>query len=161
MPRYNRRGQELVLFLPTLANPAAPSAAALNGATAKKVQPHLRSISGFTFTGEDLDASDMGSTWGKTIPGGDTAGDSSLTIYEGDADTDPETVLSAAMPKGTNGFIVFAPRGGPIVAGDPVDVWPIRVKSNNADKTAENATATRTIGMSVPDEPYLEVGAVI
>lgn len=155
MPRFNRRGQEQVRFLPALASMTAPSAAALVDVTAVVINDVLRTISGFNYTGEDLDASDMGSTWGKTIPGGDTAGDSSFVIYEGDDDADLEETVRLALAKGTNGFIVFTPRGTP-VAGDPARVWPIRVKSNNPEETAENAAATTMIGMSIPDEPELE-----
>lgn len=153
MPRFNRRGQEQVHFVLTLADPNAPSAATIAGGTA--LHPVLRSLSGFSYTGEDLDAADMSDTWGKTIPGGDTAADSSMTFYEGDASGDTEVAVEAALAKGTNGYIVFTPYGGP-TSGEPARVWPVRVKSNNPDETADNAAATFTVGFSIPNPPSLD-----
>lgn len=157
MPRFNRRGQEQVLYVPALVAPAGPTVAALAGGT--PLHPVLRSISGFNYTGEDLDVSDMGSTWGKTIPGGDTAGDSSMSFYEGDDDADLERDVEAALVKGEEGFIVFLPEGAP-VAGARARVWPVRVKSNNPDETAENAGATFTAGFSIPNPPVLDAVVV-
>lgn len=153
MPRFNRRGQEQVFFVPAIADEAEPSVAAVEAAT--ELHPALRSISGFNYTGEDLDVSDMSSTWGKTIPGGDTAADSSMTFYEGDDDDDVEREIEAALAKGTSGFVVFSPEGAPATGG-AARVWPVRVKSNNPDESADNAGATFTVGFSIPDPPTLD-----
>lgn len=152
MPRFNRRGQEQVIFVPTLASTTAPSAAAIAAGT--DLHPALRAISGFNYTSEDLDVADMSDTWGKTIPGGDTAADSSMTFYEGDDDADIERAIEAALTKGTSGFVVFSPEGTP-ASGATARVWPVRVKSNNPDETADNAGATFTVGFTIPDPPVL------
>lgn len=154
MGRFNRRGQEQVFYAPTLADPAAPTVTEL-GAAATPLHPVLRSISGFNYTGEDLDVSDMGSTWGKTIPGGDTAADSSMTFYEGDDAADAEQDVETALAKGDEGYIVFCPMGAP-TATEKARVWPVRIKSNNPDETAENAGATFTVGFSIPNPPVLD-----
>lgn len=153
MPRFNRRGQEQVFFAPAVASEAAPTVA--NFAAATELHPGLRAINGFNYTGEDLDVSDMSSTWGKTIPGGDTAADSSMQFYEGDDDADIERDIEAVLEKGEEGFIIFSPEGDP-VAGARVRVWPVRVKSNNPDETADNAGATFTVGYSIPNPPTLD-----
>lgn len=153
MPRFNRRGQEKVYFVATLASETAPSAAAVVAGT--PLHTACRAISGFNYTGEDLDASDMSSTWGKTIPGGDTAGDSSMTFAEGDDDADDERTIEDALDKGLNGFIVFSPEGVPATGGR-ARVWPVRVKSNNPDETADNGVATFTVGFSIPEQPTLD-----
>lgn len=152
MPRFNRRGQEQVHFVAVIANPAAPTVAEIGAGT--PLHPVLRSISGFNFTGEDLDVSDMGSTWGKTIPGGDTAADSSMQFYEGDDAADDEVDVEGALAKGDSGYVVFIPAGAPVAAAR-ARVWPVRVKSNNPDESAENAGATFTVGFSIPDPPVL------
>lgn len=152
MPRFNRRGQEQVYFVPTIVAAATPTDDEIAAGT--PLHPVLRAISGFNFTGEDLDVSDMGSTWGKTIPGGDTAADSSMTFYEGDDADDTEADVEAALVKGDDGFIVFIPSGAPVAAAK-ARVWPVRIKSNNPDETAENAGATFTVGFSIPDPPTL------
>lgn len=156
MPRFNRRGQEKVYFVPVLASQTAPSAAAI--VAGQPLHLGLRAISGFNYTGEDLDVSDMSDTWGKTIPGGDTAADSTMTFYEGDDAADVERDIEDALVKGDDGFIVFCPTGVP-VATSRVRVWPVRVKSNNPDETAENAGATFTVGFSIPNPPTLDAVA--
>lgn len=153
MGRFNRRGQEQVFFATAIADSAAPTVAELTAAT--PLHPVLRSISGFNFTGEDLDVSDMSSTWGKTIPGGDTAADSSMTFYEGDDAADVEQDVEAALVKGDDGYVVFVPAGAPVALAK-ARVWPVRVKSNNPDETAENAGATFTVGFSIPNPPTLD-----
>lgn len=153
MTRFNRRGQEKVYLAPMLTDPAAPDPADV--ATWTELTPALRNINGFNYTGEDLDASDMSSTWGKTIPGGDTAGDSSMTFAEGDDDADVERDIEAALTKGDTGFIIFSPEGVPADTGR-ARVWPIRVKSNTPDESAENGLATFSVGYSIPDPPELE-----
>jgi hypothetical protein len=154
MPRYNRRGQEEVIFVPTLASLTLPSAAAVNGASGIVLHDVLRSMTGFTFTGTTLDASDHGSNWPKTIPGPDEAADSSMTLYEGDDPDDIERDVEAALDKGTNGFIIYSPEGHP-ATGLRARVWPVRVMANAPDQTTDPSTATYTVGFSHPDEPEL------
>jgi hypothetical protein len=150
MGRFNRRGQERVYFVPTLASQSSPTAVQITAGT--RLDVAIRSISGFTFTSDRLDAADMSDTWAKTIGGGDSAADSSITLYEGQLTGDTERTIETALAKGSTGFVVFCPQGAP-VATNRARVWPVTVLSNNPDESAENATATYTVGFSIPNPP--------
>jgi hypothetical protein len=157
MGRFNRRGTEQVFLVTSIPDPTAPVAATI--AAGVGLHPVLRSLNGFTSEVADLDAADASSTWDKTIPGGESAANSSMTFYAGDDDADTEEDVRAAFVEGAERFIVFCPRGAP-TAGEPADVFPVRIKANNDDKTFENAAATFTVQMSIHDEPSKQVAIV-
>lgn len=156
MPRFNRRGQEKVYFALT-ATKAAPTAAQITAAV--EITGGIRALTGFTSQQEDLDAADMSDTWGKTIPGGQSTVESSITFYAGDDDDDLEEDIRAALVEGTNGYVIFSKRGA-ATTGVPVNVFPVRVKAVNDDETAENATATFTAGFALYDPPAKGVDVV-
>jgi hypothetical protein len=156
MPRYNRRGRTGWWFVASLANPASPSAAAVAGGTA--MHNELKSFDGWTSEVEDLDNADQGSTFAKTLPGGETPASSLLTIYAGDADTDPGEVIRTTLGQGgANGFVVRVKRSKTPAAGERCDVFPVRVKASNDDPEAANAIATFTVGFAIPDVPNKNV----
>ena len=155
MPRYNGRGRTRWFFVAALASPSSPSAAAVAAGTALHVA--LRSLTGFTSEVEDLDNSDYSSTWGKTLPGGETAAASSMTFAAGDTTTDPEEVIRAALGEGLNGYIVRSRYGAPVATSGRGDVYPVRIKANNQDTIAENAVQTFTVGFSIYDPPSKSV----
>lgn len=154
MPRFNRRGTEQVRLVTAIVDPAAPTAAEIDAGV--DLHPVLRSLTGFTTSVEDLDAADQSSDFNKTIPGGETPEASAMTFYGGDDDADTEETVRAAFIEGTERYVVFTPRGAP-VAGDPADVFPVRIKANNDDKTVENAAATFTVQMSIYESPNKQV----
>jgi hypothetical protein len=159
MPRFNRRGRTGVWFVAALADPANPSAAAVVAGTA--IHDQLKSWDGWTSEVEDLDNADYGSTFAKTLPGGETPAASSLTIYAGDLDSDPGEVIRAALGQGgANGFVVVVKRSKTPAAGERSDVHPVRVKSSNDDREAGNAIATFTVGFAIPDVPRKNVTMV-
>lgn len=157
MPRFNRRGKTR-WYLVTTITVGAPTVAQI--AAGVRMDVALRSLSGFTSAIEDLDAADASSTWGKTIPGGETAEASSMTLYQGDLDADAEETIRAAQVVGANRYMVEAVRGAPVI-GDPVNIFPVRVKGVNNDNTAENATATYTAQYSIYDPPtkYVDIAS--
>ncbi len=151
MPPFNRRGRTGVWFVASLASTTSPSAAAIAAGTA--LHPALRSLTGFTSETEDLDISDMSSTFQKTIPGGETPAASSMTFRAGDQAADVEEGIRAALPQGQNGFVCFTKWSKIPTAGQPVDVWPIRCKAVNDEYSVDNAAAQFMVGMSIPNEP--------
>lgn len=153
MPRFNRRGKTRWYLVTTLTVGAPTTTQVLAGT---RVDVALRSLNGFTSTIEDLDAADASSTWGKTIPGGETAEASSMTFYQGDLDADLEETIRAAHTVGANRYLVSSKRGAPAV-GDPVDIFPVRVKGVNDDQTTDNATATYTAQYAIYDPPVKNI----
>jgi hypothetical protein len=158
MPRFIGRGREGVWFVPTLANPAAPSAAAVAAGTA--LHDQLKAYTGFTSSTDNIDNADYGSRFNKTLPGGESPDDSSLTIYAGDADTDPGEVIRAALPEGANGYVVWIKRAKTPASGQRADVFPIRVGGVNDDRTMDIAVRTFTVSTAIPDVPNKNVTLV-
>lgn len=159
MPRYNRRGKTRYFLVTSIANQAAPTVAEINAGV--PLHDVLRAFNGFTSEIEDLDAGDQGSTFNKTIPGGETAEASSMTFYAGDAAADEEEAVRAALVEGANRFVVRCHWGAPVAAA-PCDVFPVRIKASNDDPNGENnVTATYTVGFSITDAPskYVDIAA--
>jgi hypothetical protein len=155
MGRFNRRGTTRVYLVTTL-TVGAPTVAQITAGT--RLDVAIRSLTGFTSKVDDLDAADMSSTWGKTIPGAETAESSSITFYQGNLDADVEETIRAAHTVGASRYIVFSKRGAP-TAGEPVDFYPVRVAAVNDDQNADNATATFTVQYSIYDPPVKNLDA--
>jgi hypothetical protein len=149
MPRYNPKGRSRWYFVASLATPGNPSAAAV--IAGDPLHTTLKALSGFTSEVEDLDNSDMSSTWGKTPAA------SSMTFYAGDAPADVEEVTRAALGQGLAGFIVLSRYGAPVASTGKGDVYPVRIKASNQDALAENAVQTFTVGFSIYDPPSKNV----
>lgn len=157
MPRFNRRGKTR-WYLVTTITVGAPTVAQI--AAGVRVDVALRSLNGFTSAVDDLDASDASSTFEKSIPGPEKAEASSMQLYQGDADADAEETIRAAMVVNANRYMVECVRGAPTI-GDPVNIFPVRVKGVNSDNTADNATATYTSQFSIYDPPtkYVDIAS--
>ena len=157
MHRFNRRSNTGVYYVPDdgFVDPTAPTAAEITAG--QPLHDALAASSGFTSEDEDLPVPDLGSSWGKTIPGGKTAAASSLTFWSGDDDADLEEVIRAALPEGDAGYIVWSKRTRVPVAADPVDVFPVRIKSTNEQYGVENAGAQFMTGFSLYEEPDKDV----
>lgn len=158
MPRFIGRGREGVFFVPSLANPASPSAAAVAAGT--PLHNILRSFTGFTSSIENVDNADYGSRVNKTIPGAENLDDSSLTIFSGDADTDAGEAARTALAEGTNGFFVWVKRTQTPAATQRCDVFPGRVGGLNDDRTFDMAVRTYTASISITDAPHKNVAMV-
>jgi hypothetical protein len=155
--RFNRRGNTGVYYVPTLASTSSPSAATINAGTA--LHEVMAAWTGFTSEQADLPVPDMGSTWEGTIPGGETPAASSITIYAGSDDADDEEVARAALVEGDEGYIVVVKRAKAAAAADPVDVFPVRIKSSNDEYSADNAAARFVVGFTIYDPPSKNVDA--
>ena len=155
MPRFNRRGNTGIWFVPTLAAPANPSAAAIAAGT--PLHEVVTAVNGFTSEQSDLPVPDVGSTWEGTIPGGETPAASSLRIWAGNDAADAEEVARAALVEGDEGYIVFTKWNKTPTSTDPADVFPVRVKAKNDEYTGDNAPAGFTVGFSIYDPPQKDV----
>lgn len=157
MGRYNRRSNTGWWLVPTIADLDAPTVAEINAGVA--LHEVLAAMNGFTGDQEDLPVPDVGSTWPKTIPGGETVDASSLTFWAGDDDADTEEVVRAAMVAGdgTEKYVVQIKRQKTPAAGEPADVFPVRIKKTNEVHTADNAGAQFMTGFSIHDTPHRHV----
>ena len=79
--------------------------------------------------------------------------------FTGDAYRDDENDLAwETLPRGTDGYFIISRFGGSganqkPLAGDTVEVWPIKVVSRTPAALASNTVQTFTVTASVPEEP--------
>ncbi len=117
--KFFRRGKTQVLWLPTIASGTlAPTSAEI--AAGSDLTQLLHDVKGFSFANKGIPVPNMASSFTGSIPGEDTAADSTLGFYL-QKTTNP---LRATLAKGTAGFVVLCDyKIGAIVAADKVDVW--------------------------------------
>ena len=139
MARFMRKGTTEIYFVPTIADPAAPTVAEMGAGT--QLDDEIAEINGFNFTNNPIDTPDMGSTFVSKIPGEDTVDSSNMSFYEDDTSNPIDTALA----KGTVGYIVIFPAGiatpGTPGTGDVGETWPVIVASNSKTYSAGNEAA--------------------
>lgn len=145
MARYFRRGKSKILFLPTVTNQAAPSRSEITAGT--PLTPQVAEVSGFQFTNSPIAMPDLNSTFTSTIPGEDTADDSSLTFY----DDDTATTIRTALAKGTSGYILLLPYGD--TPTKRAEVWPVTSTGVGDEWSAGNDPARFTVQFGVTAPP--------
>lgn len=149
MSRFIRRGVSKIMFAPTLANKNAVTRAEITSAI--DLTPEIADVAGWMLENQSVATPNLASTFDATIPGTDSAADSSLTFYE---DTDTE-VIDALLPKGTEGNILIF-RKGDKPASPSLDVFPIRVGSKGSELSIGNDPARMVVSCSITEEPGLD-----
>jgi hypothetical protein len=108
-------------------------------------------ISGVNFsaTGSALPTPSLASLFETSIPGTTTA-TATLDAYRDDVDD----LAWETLPRATVGCVFISRYGGkPSVAGDKLEVWPVRVISRTASNLTNNTVQTFTATFSVSVEP--------
>jgi hypothetical protein len=108
-------------------------------------------ISGLNFsaTGSALPTPSLATLFETSIPGTTTA-TATLDAYRDDEDD----LAWDTLPRATEGCVFVSRYGGtPAVAGDKLEVWPVRVISRTASNMTNNTVQTFTCTFSVPQEP--------
>lgn len=137
-----------VRFALTIANPTSPTVAEITGAV---------DLTGFIVT---LDAS----TTGNTLPTPSFASLFETSIsgtvtatFTAEFYRDDENDLAwDTLPRGTNGYMLvsrFGYTGGTPTAGDPVEVWPLRLTARSATALTNNEVQRFGIEAAIPEVP--------
>lgn len=148
--RYANYDTSVVLFVPTIADPSAPTRIELDAGT--DLTGEISDASGWTVEGADIDTPDLKSEFVSKVPGRTSSPDSSLTFYASENGTDVRDVLTYKQA----GYIVVMNGGD--VAGQPMDVFPVRVKSGLVPTlSVGDETAKIAVGFSITREPSLSV----
>ena len=148
MGRAIRRGVEKWYACPLIANMATPSRAEITAGT--EITESIASISGFALTNSPVTTPDLGSRFDKTVAGIDSAGDSSLTMWDEVASGTGSDPARAAMPKDADKVIVRMPYGD--TPGLRCEVWRVTVLGNN-DQNDMAAAMQYQVGFSIRDVP--------
>jgi hypothetical protein len=148
--RYFNAGTTEIDFLPAIAAAnLVPTRIEMGAGT--RLSNEIADLSGWTVTGGEIDTPDLGSTFTDKIPGKTSVDDSSLTFYADLQGVDVRDVL----PRGTTGFIMIMDGGD--VAGQPADVFPVRVRSVGKIRSAGEDSARLTVSFSITAEPAEDV----
>lgn len=119
--RYIAPGTRKYVWVPTIANKAAPTSVEITAG--KDLTKEVADASGWTTTSNNVDAPDFGSRFTPKVPGMISADDSSLTFYQSNDSIDIRTVFTIDLA----GFIIIFPEG--IATGLTMDVFPVKVSS--------------------------------
>lgn len=143
--RYFDPEVTVVYYVPTIANKNSPTRTEMDAGT--DLTAEIADLSGWVVAGEALPTPDMGSKFTSSIDGRIQAEDSSLTFYADQTGVD----VRAVLPRGTNGFVLWLDGGD--VAGNLMDVFPVRVLSNGKLRNLSNEAAKIQVQFTVTSTP--------
>lgn len=144
--RFINVGTTAVLWVPSIGNKAAPTAAELNAGT--NLVNENSAASGWTVKTDLVETPNMANRFTSKIPGRIIADDSSLTMYRDLGGTDAHSL----MPVDANGYVVWMDGG--YVTGRIMDVFPVRVASHSKPRSTDaKEAATIEIMFSITDQP--------
>ncbi|WP_435215919.1 hypothetical protein [Streptomyces sp. bgisy034] len=129
--RYYRRGVTKVLWVPTIANKAAPTRVELNAGTA--LEGETGAMSGWQTTSNTVATPALGSRFTPVVGGEITAAESSLTFWASKDGDDVRTLLQ----REDTGFIVWMDEGD--VEAQTCDVYPVTVTSQAKVRELDSA----------------------
>ncbi|MFC7892682.1 hypothetical protein [Streptomyces sp. NPDC057381] len=130
--RYYRRGVTKVLWVPTIANKAAPTRAEINAGT--ELADEVSAMSGWQTTSGTVPTPALGSRFTPVVGGEITASDSSLTFWASKTADDVRTLLI----REATGFVVWMDEGD--VPGQTMDVFPVSVTSQAKIRELDGAS---------------------
>lgn len=129
--RYYRRGTTKVLWVPAIANKAAPTRSELNAGTA--LEAETGAMSGWQTTSATVGTPALGSRFTPVVGGEITAADSSLTFWASKTGVDVRSLLT----REATGFIVWMDEGD--VEDLTMDVYPVTVTSQAKVRELDSA----------------------
>lgn len=142
-------GNGLVLFVPTIANPAAPTAIELTAGTVKALTYSIEA-GGYTHTVTVNKVKVNRLTLAQELQyDGVVTDDLSIKYVYSNTAGD---IVRLALPVGTTGFIVErwgVPNGTVVAASQLVDVIPIKASIPTKDAPTANSELTRTQALNV------------
>ncbi|PRB02763.1 hypothetical protein CQ047_17825 [Microbacterium sp. MYb72] len=153
-------GKGIVLFVPTLANPAAPTIAELNAGTVKKLTYGLYGPQGYALATTRNERVSTRYTLDQELTADGTVKYklTLLYVYNRETPTVAETVLGVV---GTSGYIVHAlgyDNGHTFEAGDKInDIVPITTSASDDIPATANTDAHKTTSPTIRGKVEREV----
>lgn len=133
--RYRALGNLHIIFAPAIASLSSPTRSEINAGT--DLTGEVAEWAGFTTTSEKIDTPDLASPFVSSIPGSQTAEDSSITTYA----STTGTALATLLPRNTSGYILLMDQGD--TPTKTMDVYPVQVASLVKVRALDAATMLR------------------
>lgn len=158
--RYFAPGTRQWYWVPTIADPTAPTRAELDAGTDLTDEIVDGGVTGFVLSGETIEAPDAGGRFTPEIAARIKAGQASIKFYlDSSGGDDVRTVLH----QDDAGYVVAFPEGDhPPVVGPPaktfhMDVWPADVLTDLTADPDMSAAGATVCSFAITDEPNLNV----
>lgn len=154
---FFRRGKSSARVVLVCANPAAPTAAELAAGT--DLSAAVAAIGGFETALNRINQPVMKYAEELQIDGPQTFADASMTLLEDDgtgADADSTARQDAylALDEQSTGWMALAPKkGGTLIAGDDVEMWPFRVGARNRGWGLETEASRYVVQFAITGKP--------
>jgi hypothetical protein len=156
------RGKGEVLYVPSIANPAAPTASEIGAGVV--LSAGLNGVSGFETTVNRVAVPVLASATDLQMNGPAQFGDSTLKLLEDDGvGSDPDDVLRrtaiTTLAKDTTGYIVMCrlKKKAAMIAAVKVDVFAGYVGANNKDWSIEASPSARNVAWIQTSEAKQDV----
>lgn len=158
MARYSLRGNAKLMWVPTIASVAAPTATEVNAGT--DLSKAVTTINNLTFSNSRVTEPVLSDTFSPQIDGEQTAGDVSLVLHadNGVVSSDSTALAAAftALADGAVGYLVAVPFGS-VASATKVDVFPAKVLGRNRGYTTANEMAKYEVNVAVTAVPVKNV----
>lgn len=155
--RYIPDGMEMWYFVPTIANPAAPTTSEINAG--KEITCSIAAVTGFGVKTNFVVGQDMCSRTDFKVAGRVSLDDSSLEFYKSTTTASPDGQVFALFPSNTTGFILrFHPKTGAkqtVATGADPEVWPVTVSSRTVTPPKPGQIATAMVEFATTAAPVL------
>ena len=155
---FNPQGLVKVLWVTSISNPAAPTAAEVAAGVDLTEAIMSDGVAGFSRDPQYVDATPLGATAERTVTGLASTTNGALTMLRGNtAGSDNADLLDALIDDiGTAGYVVFA-LDGTLTATHLVDVFPSTLASVNPQPMQGGQAARYVVGFSHTGEFQINV----
>lgn len=144
--RFFHRGMTKVYAVTTIASYlSAVTRAELNAGI--DLSPEVNDVNGWRVEANDIETPDLATDFTGKMPGSTSVDESSITFYADDNGLDIRTV----HPRGTSTNIVILWGGD--IAGNKMDVFPVRVKSNGKAIEVGDEPALVEVAYTITKKP--------
>lgn len=143
--RYIHPGVTRVVFATTVSNINSPTRGEINAGT--DLSNEVAEASGWEVSSANKDAPDLGRVFTGKVIGRTSAGDPMLGMYASVTGAD----VRALLPRGTSGFVLLMWGGD--VAGNKMDVYPVRVSGNPKPLGTDDEPARVGVQFAVTSQP--------
>lgn len=153
---YIPTGTRKYWFVPTIASTSAPTLSELSAGT--DLTNQVSDSSGFTGTGDTVDAPNAGSRWTSKVPGLISADDSSLTFVMAKNSTDARSLFNDGSDGSnpTTGFVVIFYEGN--VTTGKIRVFPVQCTSvQPSTPIADLATLAVMYAITTPPSAFIAI----